>query len=260
MKYFGYLKVMVKRRLAYRARFFISIFINPIYFLVQYFLWKAVYSYNNAALIRGFTFNDMMVYHLIQIFLFQLSHVHVDWRMGERVRYGLLTSDFIKPISYFFKELFNEIGSKVSIIWDLPVFLIGIFIFSFKVSFLFLIISIISFFAGFLINFGFSFLFGLSSFWTKRYSGIGYFKNGMSRILSGKYAPINLFPNFIQNILFFLPFPYINFIPVMILLGKYDVLTSFFYLGIQGIWIVLIYFICKIGWKLACKKFQGVGI
>ena len=83
-----------------------------------------------------------------------------------------------------------------------------------------IILYFISIFAGFLINFYYSYIFGLLSFKITNMWGLTQIMNAISQLLSGALIPIVFFPSWMQEIFNFLPFSSMIYTPSMIYLGK----------------------------------------
>jgi len=187
----------------------------------------------------------------------------IDLRVEEQVNRGTATIFFLRPISYFFANLAIELGRRTNAFFlhMLPTLIYGILILGFRFTNLtYTILGLISFVLAFLINFIYSFIIGLTIFWTKKYKGTYIITEGISWILSGGLVPIVFFPKVLREITMLTPLPYIEFTPPMIFLGIYGVVGSIKLILIQIFWIIALYFVWKIIFKKAYKKFTGVGV
>ena len=81
----------------------------------------------------------------------------------------------------------------------------------------------------------------------------------MVRFVSGSIIPIIFFPLWFQKFLMFLPFGSINYTPVMIYLNKYTGYETMKVLGIQVLWITILYLFSKFFWRKAIKKLTIMG-
>lgn len=262
-KFFSIVKVTVKNLLAYRQQFLIWIINAPIYLTIMLLVWTAVYSFSGSGLIGGFSFNEMIQYYVLSVIIGTVAYTGIDYELSHRINHGEVTRDLLKPVG-FFENLFSfdvSIRALSLVIQIIPFVLIGVFFFGLRIhSVVHLLLFIASSALAFLIAFNFSFALGLTSFWTKHYYGLGKFKNGINKILSGSFIPLTLFPAFIANFFIFLPFQYIGFTPIMIFLGKYDVLQCLFFLLIQLVWIIVLFLISKLILKKGLKIYAGEGV
>jgi ABC-2 type transport system permease protein len=113
---------------------------------------------------------------------------------------------------------------------------------------------------GFFINFFMVFLTGLWSFWSSgSIWGIRYTRIVVSEILSGAIIPLYLFPNWLSQISYALPFQAIYSIPLLIYIGKITNLEIFNSILTQIFWIIFLGILCLVGWKIAKKKTTSQG-
>ena len=110
------------------------------------------------------------------------------------------------------------------------------------------------------LNFMLYFTIGLIAFWTKQASGLQSILRNSARVFTGELIPIDLLPLTFQNILKFLPFPYIMYIPISLLMKGYDSEVFARSLLTMLIWILVMVIINMYIWKKGLKKYESVGI
>ena len=76
---------------------------------------------------------------------------------------------------------------------------------------------------------------------------------------SGQLIPIDFFPAALKNALDYLPFSGMSYTPVMIYLGKYSTNQIIFSIGVQVVWIGILYILYKILWAKAIKRVTVLG-
>lgn len=103
-------------------------------------------------------------------------------------------------------------------------------------------------------------LIGFLAFWTNEVSGLYTGLTALNRLLSGALFPINLLPSIFMNISLFMPFVYIFFAPVQLYLGKMSIAQGMLGIGVEIIWLFVLYAIIKIVWKRGLRKYESVGI
>ena len=101
---------------------------------------------------------------------------------------------------------------------------------------------------------------GLTTFWAKHYFGTARLKQVFFWLLGGGFIPIIFFPTWVQKILLFTPFPYVEFIPGMIFVGYYSVAESLKFIALQFGWLLILFFVWRFVFSKAYKKFTGVGV
>lgn len=121
------------------------------------------------------------------------------------------------------------------------------------------ILFLVSCILSFLIYILFDFCFGMIAFITTYIFGLAIIKNAVLSFLTGQLIPLTFFPNEMQKIFEFLPFSSMNYVPVMIYLGKYNSKDLAFALARQGIWVVILYVLGGLMWKRVTKRLIVLG-
>ena len=148
----------------------------------------------------------------------------------------------------------------------LPAFVFGvilaskfdILIFGFNPYHIFL--ALVAIVLGFGINFLLGNILTLVSFKIKETEGIKIFYYNIAAFLSGEYVPFLFLPFMLQFGLQLLPFRYTLSFPVEILtgrLGSYDLKLGFL---IAAIWLIVLWFVYKLAFKLSIRKYEAEGI
>ena len=89
--------------------------------------------------------------------------------------------------------------------------------------------------------------------------GMDILKNSLVHFLSGAMIPIAFMPTMLQKILNILPFASLNYTPVMIYLGKYEGIVMLQSIGLQIIWLILLYGLSKLIWRIAMQHLTVQG-
>ncbi|WP_304244965.1 ABC-2 family transporter protein [Gracilinema caldarium] len=247
----------IQSAIAYKWNF-LGFFFGQIFFtFVMFFLWRAVFRYTPGGLIGGFTFLDMTLYIFAANITGFLTDTDASYVVGEEIVQGTIAMRLIKPVSFNLSILFTELGQKLIIISmvALPVFA-GLEWYRFTQSgfiqfslptFLFYMIS-----AGlsYLVMFFFDVCFGYLAFVFKNLWGINILKFGLLNFLSGGMIPLAFFPPMVQRVMGFLPFASMRYTPVMIYTEKYQGLMILSAMGTQILWVLLLYGLSRLIWKL----------
>ena len=153
--------VTYKEWSAYRTHTMVSIFVGPIYFIVQYFIWSAIY---NGQTINGMELNDVIRYFGITALIGYLTMDFADWNLSMLIRTGKYLTFSLRPIHHRFFALSQKIGHRVLgfFLEFLPVLLIFIFVFKIDIApynYFWSIISIIfAFLMNFYVNYSYNFV------------------------------------------------------------------------------------------------------
>ncbi|MCE3200108.1 ABC transporter permease [Paenibacillus sonchi] len=255
--------VTYKEWSAYRSHSMVSIIVGPVYFMVQYFIWTAVYGDHSS--LGGIELPQMIRYFGATALIGYLTMDFADWNLSMLVRTGKFLTFHLRPIHHRSFALFQKIGHRsLGFLFEfLPCLLIFIFIFGVDMrpaSFPWTILSVL---LAFLMNFYVNYTIGLTSFWLVQSGGIRNAFMLVSGIFSGALIPLDFFPHSLQVIQFFLPFQYITYLPAMVFTGHYSLggleLSSEQAVGIQAIAVLVTLGFNEFVRRLAMKQFTAVG-
>ena len=110
-----------------------------------------------------------------------------------------------------------------------------------------------------LLNDTISYICGVFCFYTSSGWGINQAREVIVNFLCGRLLPLSFFPGIVGTLVGYLPFAGISYYPVLILIGKVDLLTSLEYVGISLAWLVLLSIFAKLLFNHASKKITVQG-
>lgn len=256
----GLANVGIKIAMRYRWEAIASVFTTPISLIIYYFLWKSVFAYTGAPVIRGFTFPEMVSYYVLSMIVGFVTWSEVDKWIENDLIHGWMVRGMLLPIGIVPWYLSFETGINAYnlISQMIPVFLIGIIFFSLPlVPIINLAAFALSLVLAFLIYFGMAYLLGLGAFWMRRITGLRRVRRTLIAFLGGSFIPLAFFPAGLQTISHFLPFEYARSVPILIYLQRAPLVQS---LAIQLIWVIVLYIIIHFIAKRAMKRFVSVGL
>ena len=250
----------IQRSLIYRFNTFSLLFIQIFVFGVFFYLWSSIYR--EGGQIGNYSLGEMVTYYFLVIFLSLIIKADVAWRVGDEIRLATMTTILLRPISYF-GYTFSRLAGEI-------VFNTAVYFSSFLILFLFLKdylnISLnleqVSFFLvsvilGTAIYFLFFYMVGLSTFWFGFVWGFNFTMSMIVSFLEGAVIPLDLLPEFITRMSNFLPFKYIMFTPISIFTKRTELTLDL--LIIPLVWVIALYFISLIMFKIGVKKYEGYG-
>jgi len=248
---------------AFRSHSMVSIFVGPVYFIVQYFIWTAVYG--SAETLNGIAYSQMIRYFGVMALIGYLTMDFADWNLSMLLRTGKFLTFALRPLNHRFFALSQKIGHRTLgvIVEFIPCLLIFTLLFKVDMrpaSFGWTLLSVM---LAFLMNFFVNYCIGMVSFWIVQADGIRSVYTLLGRIFSGMLIPLVFFPKQMQIVLFFLPFQYTSYVPAMVFLGNYSLgdiqLSIPAIVGIQAIAVFIVYIISEILYNAAMKRFTAVG-
>lgn len=246
---------------------FLGFFLGEIfYYFVMYFIWKAVFNSSKSPTFMSFTLVDMVMYLFVSNITRYLVGTDASYSVGEEIRDGSIVMRMIKPVNYDLSIMFFELGQKVIILLGIGIpMLIGIEIYRYQMSGMILFSGInlffflISILLAYLLNFYLNICMGFAAFYLKNLWGFNILKDNIFNFLSGAIIPLAFMPKACQTVLNSLPFASLSYTPVMIYMGKYQGQQIFWMVGLQVIWLILIYGLSKLIWKRAVKHLTVQG-
>ena len=230
--------------------------INP---LLMMLFWQG------ASSIPGWTGSAILSYYILVItgsaFLMPHPEDHVAVR---DIQEGSLSVYLLKPFSYFWLKFYNAFAYRM-ISGICSIFILFIFFF-FLPGFLHvsnsLFVLLMSFFIGinaFFLAFTFKMIIGLLAFWFIEIRGLFEVLDATLTIFAGYLMPITLFPDWLANIAYVLPFPYMIYFPVIAFEGKLSVEALLKVIGVQIVWLCIFYILYQKVWHAGIKKYSAVG-
>ena len=184
------------------------------------------------------------------------------------IREGTIANTLTKPVSYRLRHLFTYFGivslDYVIIIIPFLSVVYGIFIgtgllqieaYKFIINaLLFVLFSIL---AGF-INNAISYFIGLMVFYTDHLFGLNMARNAIQGFLGGQMVPLS-YMGTLGVVFSYTPFAFMNSVPVLVLMGKVDIMQSLVYILIALAWIFIIELANKLIFSRALKKLTVQG-
>src|SRR5258708_7062410 len=102
-------------------------------------------------------------------------------------------------------------------------------------------------------------LFGTLGFSSPDTWSLGFLFYMFIDFTAGKLYPLNIFPSFVQKILFLTPFPYLSYIQTQIFIGKYTVTEIALNISVLLVWIAVILFLFNFFWQRGLKEYGALG-
>jgi len=107
------------------------------------------------------------------------------------------------------------------------------------------------------------YILGMTAFWFVQSTGIRRVFDLLSGVFSGVFIPLVFFPQAIQKLLFFLPFPYMSYVPAMVFTGNFQLagirMEVSEIVALQGVAVMLMMLLSEVIYKASMKHFNGVG-
>lgn len=233
-------KMSMQTMMAYRAQVWTFILMQSLLMAAVGFFWRAVYGDTETA--HGVSGDMMITYTVVSMLMSSIYYMGVEDRVADAVKSGSIATDMIKPINLFSLYFAEDIGNIIFNLFfsTIPMFIVALLIFGLPVpaSAEHFWLFFASFILGYGINWTFSATFSLMAFTAIDLGPVFSIKYHFVNMLSGALIPLWFFPEWLQNVLYFLPFVYMFQEPLSMYIGKYTPGECLVKLGIQAVWFV----------------------
>jgi ABC-2 type transport system permease protein len=259
--YSALFRISVLGQIQYRASgiiWMLGSILEPIIFLV---VWSAVAD-SQGGEVRGFTAHTFAAYYVL---LFLVNHLTFAWVMHTfeyRIQFGQLAFELLRPIHPIHTDLADNLAYKlVMMIVMLPALVVMWLLFDpeFHSTWADVGLFVIALVLALGIRFLFEWTLALAAFWTTRVSAVNQVYFSVLMFLSGRVAPMAMFPIWLQDVAHSLPFYWMVAFPVEVGLGRVpsgEVVGGF---GTQLLWLVGALVVIRGVWRFSVKRFTAVG-
>ncbi len=209
----------------------------------------------------GFTSVEFARYFFAVFLVRQITVVWVIWDFEKEVVEGKLSPKLLQPLDPAWHHLASHVAERIAR-FPFVIILLGLFFLLYPQAFWLpnlgnLLLFSLAVILGFALRFLIQYTFAIFAFWTERASAIENFWLLFYLFLSGLIAPLDVFPQSVQAIILFTPFPYLINFPASILVGlPVDLRVGF--LSILG-WLLFFFGINRWLWRRGLKHYSGMG-
>lgn len=259
------LKTCLEERLVYRGDFAFSTLVRFLPIVTQIFLWRAIFGGDSERAMYGYTFGGMVSYFLLAMIGRAFSSMPgLAGGIARDVRDGTIKKYLTQPIDMlgylFLYRIAHKLvyyivatGPFVLVFWLCREYFPG------RPDGWTIAGFIASLFLSFLVGFLLEALIGLSSFWFLEVSSLVFIFMMINYFLSGHMIPLDFFGPEIAAIVKFLPFKYLAYFPATIMLGRLSHEELAFELGLEIVWIVALFGLCRLAFDRGVRRYSAFG-
>ena len=264
-KFWHVLKLVWIERMAYRVNFLLEVVSGIASSLIVVFLWLAIYRGAGRELIGGYTAAEMVTYllgcGLINTFILNTAE---NPETSQSIQEGTLSGMLIQPISPYGIWFVRDMGSKAFfLVLGLVSYLIVFFFFRaylvVSIGPQYLLLFVISILMAVVLQFLLFEALSLLAFWIENTYGIRFTMRVIMEVVGGAIIPLSFFPQFLQKVFSFLPFPYMIYLPMRIYLEKIapdQILVEFLK---EAGWIAGLSLLNGYVWKKGVRQYMAMG-
>ncbi|AGK52461.1 ABC transporter permease [Bacillus sp. 1NLA3E] len=255
-KYIEMIRIRFLMMLAYRTNYYTGILIYSINIGAYYFLWTGIYG--DKSEIQGLSVAQMTTYIAVAWMARAFYFNNIDREMATEIMEGRVAVELIRPYSYLAMKVMQGLGEGIfrMFFFSLPGMVIVALIFrlDFSVSFSTLGLFFVSILLSFFINTQINLLTGIATFFLYNNSGLIRAKRVIIDLFSGLLLPISFFPGWAQEIMKYLPFQGISYLPSMIFTSGFSNGQAMDAILSQAIWVAILIVPIYVLWVLAKKQ------
>ena len=236
-------RMAFRRQLAYRTANLAGLTTNAFFGLLRASLFIALFTSNTQqTTINGYDLQMAASYTWVTQAMIMIVNLWNWWAIETTIRTGDVVTDLARPFSYLGYWLARDFGRAAyfTLFRGLPGLLFGQLTFQGGLrwpaspsAWLLLLISLSLAVA---ISFAWRFLLNISAFWTTDARGLGGMAGALVMFLGGFVVPLRFFPDWLQPLLFSLPFAGIIQIPTDIFIGRLGGVAALEALALQAFW------------------------
>ena len=181
------------------------------------------------------------------------------------IKEGNIATALLKPMHYVFYQFMMERGWKtMRVLLCIPVMVLIYPVFAPYLRFpemsnyAWWILPV--FILGIILYFLFSMLVGFAALFTTQANWLTHGWWMITNVATGTLAPIVFYPEWLQNIISYTPFPLLLQTPILVLqkgLSVYEIEKQCL---IGSIWIVILYVLLTFLWKKGVRRLENVGL
>jgi ABC-2 type transport system permease protein len=228
--------------------------------IVLVLVWFAILG--DRPSINGFTKGDFLIYYTFVTVGWYIVGGTFGINTGNRVKDGTINTTLLKPYDVVLGQGIEEQAWKVmSIVMTFPITVLVLYLFR-DIIHIQLAWGTVPILIAALILGGINFalveaIVGITAFWVTDVWPVDHVKRILLSLFGGLLVPLTLMPPIVLNIANLLPFKYMFYIPVSILLSKSQ--NPLLDVGLQALYIFILFWIYKLIWNLGIRKYEAIG-
>jgi ABC-2 type transport system permease protein len=237
-----------------------------LYWLVSPIIYLAVWTSiaNSKGSVNGLTANDFITYYMTLLIVDQITSNIVIHTFAYKIQDGTLSGELVRPIHPMLTNaLVNNVAFKMlTIMGFIPIWVVLFFLYKPDFSAVTLsgiLLAIPAMVMGFLMGFLLSAAITALAFWTTRVYSIHEFYYALILLFSGQFVPLILMPKLIQDIAQFLPFQFLIYYPIQLILGNLSQAQIIQGYVVAAVWLVISIAFFNLVWRNGVKRYSAVG-
>ncbi|WP_096190588.1 ABC transporter permease [Evansella halocellulosilytica] len=254
--YIEMIRIRFLMMLAYRTNYYSGILIYSINIGAYYFLWQAIYGAQES--IQDLSVTQMTTYVAIAWMARAFYFNNIDREIAQEIQEGKVAVEMIRPYNYLAMKTMQGLGEGLFrlLFFSVPgmALIWLVFPIDFSNSLTIWLLFFVSIIFSFIVNTQINLITGILTFFLMYNTGLIRAKRVVIDLFSGLLLPISFYPLWAQEIMGFLPFQAISYIPSMIFTEGFTGAEVYSALGIQLFWSLFLFIPIQVMWIIARRQ------
>ena len=251
---------LARRSFRSQSVYRINVLVNLVYsfmsILINVSVWNALYAHNADP---AATLSEAITYSVISSTFLVGMQLWPGGRIGDAVYSGEVGQQMVRPMNLLAQHAAMEFGEKLFrfLTCILPCIIIAKLVFHallFPETLMDLLFFLLSALFGNIIFMLLNTILGYTAFWLGNVWYIHWFLTASMYVFGGEMIPLWFLPDKLNMITWFMPFRGVLFVPMEMYLGRLSMNQIILNLGLQVLWIFVLFLLERFVWYHAQKK------
>ena len=250
-----------QRYLTYRASALAGLATNFFFGLMRVAVLLALYG--SQANVEGYSVKDVITYTGLTQAMIAYLNLFGWFELMQSVHSGEVAGDLLRPFDLFRYWLARDAGRALVNLLLRGVTIMAIYALVFNLSYpsslAAWLLVVLSLFLGWLVSFSYAFVVNLAAFWSPDAVGIGRFFFVIGWFFSGFLMPVRFYPEWLQTVAAWTPFPYMLNTIVEVYLGVSSGWNAVGAIAVQGVWALGLIVLGQVVLRSATRRLVVLG-
>lgn len=263
MRYFRIFLIYFQDSFESRSKSFVWFLISLLNPLIILLFWYGAIAQNGEMM--NISFSSLASYYFLLVIANSLLTAHIEEYISKvDIKEGRLSTYLLLPFPYIIMKFFQEFPYRLiqggyGCVICLLALLFFPNLFTFSTDALMLSLAFVIAMNALLLSFLFKSILGILAFWLVDVWGFYQITEIVLLIFAGYILPLYLFPEWVINISYMLPFAYMIYFPIVAFLGELQYINLLSIILIQCVWLFLFAYLYRFLWKTGLKQYAAVG-
>lgn len=245
---------------AYRAWFWMELFVQVLALVIFVYFWRAVYG--AEATLGGLSLPQTLSYIMLAQMVLPVVQSTLAFRFGQMLVHGEMVMELLRPVDLqlrFYVEGLAFVLIKLATKIPLLVFAWWVFDLELTADPRIWAAFLITLLLGHAVVFLFDWSFASLAFYTTESWGLSMVQQSIATFFSGALIPLALMPSWLERLTLALPFAQGLWVPVSLLSGIASIRELPFLCAVQIAWILGLLLLSRLSFGMAVRKITVQG-